>query len=244
MKESRANSEAFLTIYNELDKYMRVKLDKDLWISHSSLVREMGEHNKLFKRYNDMLCDMARLRNAIIHNPHKRTIDPIAEPHPEIIKLYEGIRDSVLHPALALTALAVPRKDIFTTTMEASAHFVMKTMNKNSYTHVPVIQGSTLVGIFSENTVFSYLVRNQVFAMDKEIQIREFAEFIPLDNHESEYFEFVPKGATVVDVEELFIEDIKNRKRLSAVFVTETGLAGEEILGLITPWDLAKDNIL
>lgn len=244
MKESRVNSEAFLTIYNELDKYMRTKLGRDLWTSHPSLVREMAEHNKLFKRHHDLLCDMARLRNAIIHNPNKRTIDPIAEPHPEIVKLYEEIKESVLHPALALEALAVPRKDIFTTTMDTSAHFVMKTMNKNSYTHIPVIQGDTLEGIFSENTVFSYLVRNHVFTLDRDIQIREFAEFIPLDNHESEYFEFVSRGATVLDVEELFIEDIKSRKRLSAVFVTENGKAGEKILGMITPWDLAKDNIL
>ncbi|NLY31670.1 MAG: CBS domain-containing protein, partial [Firmicutes bacterium] len=178
----------------------------------------MAETNKLFKRYCNFLCDMAELRNAIVHNPHSRKIEPIAEPHPEILKLYEDIKEAVLHPPLALEVLAVQREDIFTTTTDANALYVMQTMGKNSYTHVPVLEGDAMVGVFSENTVFSYLVKNQILALDQDILIGEFAEFIPLDKHESEYFEFVPREATVVDVEELFVEDIRNQKRLSAVF--------------------------
>ena len=52
----------------------------------------------------------------------------------------------------------------------------------------------------------------------------------------------MPRKATVADVEELFAEEIKDQKRLAAVFITETGKAGEKILGLVTPWDLARDN--
>jgi predicted transcriptional regulator len=244
MNQSRSNAEAFLTIYNELDKYMRVTLEKETWVSHPSLLREMAETNNLFKRYYNLLCDMAELRNAIVHNPHSGTIEPIAEPHSEILKLYEDIKEAVLHPPLALEILAVQREDIFTTTMDANAHHVMQTMINNSYTHVPVLQGDTLLGVFSEHTVFSYLVRNHIFALDKDILIGEFSELIPLDKHESEYFEFVPRVATVVDVEELFMEDIKNQKRLSAVFITETGEPREKILGMITPWDLARDNLI
>jgi hypothetical protein len=40
------------------------------------------------------------------------------------------------------------------------------------------------------------------------------------------------------------MEDIKNQKRLSAVFITETGEPREKILGMITPWDLARDNLI
>jgi len=244
MNSSRANSEAFLTIYNELDKYMRVKLGQDLWVSHTSLLRDMAERNNLFNRYPDLLCDMARLRNAIVHNPNKRTIEPIAEPHPEIVKIYEGIKDSVLNPPLALGQLAVPAEKIFTTTMASIAKTVMQVMNKHAYTHVPVIEDGNLLGVFSENTIFSYLVKNQVFVLDEGVKIGEFAEFIPMEKHRSEYFEFVPRDATVVDVEELFIKEIKNKKRLSVVFVTDTGDQGGQILGFITPWDLAKDNLL
>src|SRR5690606_32953252 len=88
---------------------------------------------------------------------------------------------------------AVQREDIFTTTTDANALYVMQTMGKNSYTHVPVLEGDAMVGVFSENTVFSYLVKNQILALDQDILIGEFAEFIPLDKHESEYFEFVPR---------------------------------------------------
>ncbi|NLO87891.1 MAG: CBS domain-containing protein [Firmicutes bacterium] len=242
MKRSRSNAEAFLAVYNELDRYMRVKLGKENWVSHPSLLREMAKTDKLFKLYHDLLCDMAELRNAIVHNPHSGKIEPIAEPHAEIVKLYTDIKEAVLHPPLALETIAVPRRDIYTTTMDANARSVMQTMIENSYTHVPVLQGETLAGVFSENTVFSYLARHHICALDRDICIGEFAEFIPLNKHVSERFEFVPRKATVADVEELFAEEIKDQKRLAAVFITETGKAGEKILGLVTPWDLARDN--
>ncbi len=34
-------------------------------------------------------------------------------------------------------------------------------MNKNIYTHIPVIEEGESIGIFSENTIFSYIVEKQ-----------------------------------------------------------------------------------
>lgn len=37
----------------------------------------------------------------------------------------------------------------------------------------------------------------------------------------------------------MFQKQLQNKKRLSVVFITETGEASEKILGLITAWDVA-----
>ena len=34
------NSKEFITIYNELDDYMRRELNQDHWVSHSELIRK------------------------------------------------------------------------------------------------------------------------------------------------------------------------------------------------------------
>jgi len=40
--------------------------------------------------------------------------------------------------------------------------------------------------------------------------IKGFADFIPINNHESEYFEFVSKEALVIDIEETFQNGLKD----------------------------------
>jgi CBS domain-containing protein len=163
LEKGISNSEKFITIYNELDTYMRKVLNIDESVTHSELIRIMSKKNKVFKRDFDDLKAFSRLRNAIVHNPDNRNANPIAEPHDYIVNKYEDIKNKVINPPVALNTIAIKSKDIFTTTMDANALNVMQEMNRNSYTHVPVVQDGKLIGVFSENTVFSYLVKNQLF---------------------------------------------------------------------------------
>ncbi len=238
MKKPKSNAIQFLMTYNELDKYLRRALNRGIGTSHSQLIDMMSRKNKMFTRHRDDLRAFARLRNVIVHNPDCRVAEPIAEPHDYIVKKYENIKNELFNPPIALNTIAVPSRDIFTTTMDARALRVMKNMDENAFTFVPVVQGRKMLGIFSESTVFSYLVKNQIFAIDENVLIKEFSRFIPIDAHENEYFEFVPKNTLVIDIETLFQRGLKNNKRISVIFITERGKQEEEILGLITPWDL------
>lgn len=239
MKEQTANSGKFLAIYNELDRFMREFLDEGFGTPHYRLIEAMAKKNRVFEQHSYDLKAFADLRNAIVHNPDARVADPIAEPHDYVIQKYKEIMEEVMDPPLALDTIAIKIRDIFTTTMEANALNVMKEMNRNSYTHVPVLHDGSLLGVFSENTIFSYLVKNNGATSLKEISIGDFMELIPIDKHTSEYFEFAPKTSLVVDIEARFQAGLDNNKRLQIVFITETGKPTEKLLGLITPWDLA-----
>lgn len=115
-------------------------------------------------------------------------------------------------------------------------------MSKNTYTHVPVLDKGVLIGVFSESTLFSYIIKNGVLFIEDDVLIKEFEEFIPIDKHESECFEFVSKKALVIDIENIFQIGLKDQKRISVVFITENGKPKEKILGMITAWDLAGYN--
>jgi len=123
--------------------------------------------------------------------------------------------------------------------MDSNALEVMKTMNQYTYTYVPVLEDGVVVGVFSENVVFSYLVKHEIAAVDADITIGEFGEFLPLDKHPSEFFKFVGKDALLIDVQELFKNELEADRRLGVVHITNSGKSTEKLLGMITSWDIA-----
>ncbi|MGI6606689.1 MAG: CBS domain-containing protein [Peptococcia bacterium] len=239
---SSSNADRFITIYNELDEYMRKYLQEDERVPHTELIKKMVQKSSVFNAHKHELKSFASLRNAIVHNPDKKNADPIAEPHSAVITRYESIKNQVLDPPRALDTIAVKASNIFIATLNSNALNVMKEMSKNTYTHVPVLDKGVLIGVFSESTLFSYIIKNGVLFIEDDVLIKEFEEFIPIDKHESECFEFVSKKALVIDIENIFQIGLKDQKRISVVFITENGKPKEKILGMITAWDLAGYN--
>lgn len=242
MTNKTTNASKFITIYNEIDAYMRRYLKVESNISHSQLVKEMAKGNKIFKNYQGELINFANLRNIIVHNPKMRYADPIAEPHDNTIKFYNDILDKISNPPLALNTIAILANDIYKTTLDNYAIEVIQTMNKNTYTHVPVVEDDKIIGVFSENTLLSYIADKEEMLLVDDALIKDFLEFIPFDKHQSEGFKFVSKNTLVIDVEEIFREGLSGNKRIATVFITERGTENEKLLGLVTAWDVAGYN--
>lgn len=229
----------FLTVYNELDNYMRKQLRCRDVVSHIFLIDRMAERNYLFRDFRDELKEYARLRNAIVHNPFMREADPIAEPHFEIVRKYEILKEKIFNPPRAFS-IAVAAKNIYATTFDACALEVMKVMEHKIYSYVPVLNDKKrIAGIFSENVVFSYLTENEACIIDGSTKISEFGKYIPIEKHSSEYFEFVPKNALLADIKDKFEIGLNQRKRLGVVYITDNGRFNGLLLGMITAWDMA-----
>ncbi|MCR3761861.1 CBS domain-containing protein [Clostridium felsineum] len=236
----KSNAEKFLTIYNEIDRHMRKALDENERTGNVDLIKKMAKRDKVFDEYKDELMLFSRLRNAIIHNPYNADIDPIAEPHDKIIVKYSKIRDEILNPPLALESIAVKGKNIYFITQNESVLDVMTVMKDNNYANVPVVDSlGMLVGVFSKNTVFSYMVENEGVQIKRDTKINDFKEFIPINKHENEFFAFVSRRTTAVEVEDMFKKRLQGKKKLTLIFITETGKVREKVLGIVTPWDIA-----
>ena len=231
-------SERFIAIYNELDDYMRKNLKVEVYVDHSMLLRQISDKNRIFSEFYKDLKTFADMRNILVHNPYKGNADPILIPHQYIVDRYEYIKNQVIHPKKALS-IAVPANLIYTTTLEANALDVMQAMNEKVYTHVPVLKNKKMIGIFSENTILSYLSSHKEALILKDMKIKEFEDFIPLDKHLSENFEFIGRDSLLVEVEELFRKNLANRRRVGMVFITNSGKKEEDLLGLLTSWDIA-----
>lgn len=228
----------FLSIYNEIDHYMRGILNAQDYIDHGALLRQMSDKNRLFSDFYKDLKLFAELRNLLVHNPYPDRANPLLVPHEYITQKYEEIKNAIMRPKKAID-IAVRREFIYTTSLDANAIDVMEEMDNKTYTHVPVMERDKMIGVFSENTILAYLVNHKDAIIMKDTKVSEFKAFIGLNSHKSEYFEFVPRNALLVEVEALFQEGLRERKRIAVVYITEHGERDEKLLGMITAWDVA-----
>ena len=164
------------------------------------------------------------------------------EPSEEIVAKLQEIIEKIEHPLLALD-FAVRSDSIMKARLEDSVFSVMSRMENNGYTHVPIISDGKLFGVFSKSTIFSYLITHGLTKIRDDMQINAFFDFLPIEKHRGEYYDFAAKDALYIEVREMF-ENTYQRKsrRLMVVFITENGNPNERLFGMITPWDVLRSE--
>ena len=119
----------FLSIYNEIDHYMRGILNSQDYVDHGVLLRQMSERNRLFSDYYKDLKLFAELRNLLVHNPYPDRANPLIIPHEYITQKYEEIKNSIMRPKKAID-IAVRREFIYTTTLSTASKNYVKLNNR------------------------------------------------------------------------------------------------------------------
>ncbi len=112
-------------------------------------------------------------------------------------------------------------------------------MQKNNYTHIPIIEHDVVVGVFSENTVLSYLIDDEIIEIGDDVCFTALGKYLPIENHSSESFRFISRNASLQNVNELFEKALRSQDRIGLVFVTQNGKPSEKLLGIISAWDAA-----
>ncbi|MDF2698650.1 MAG: hypothetical protein K0Q49_206 [Haloplasmataceae bacterium] len=220
---------------------MRELLDEDSKTSHVQLIDKLAKTSNLFRNYKNDLKEFAELRNAIVHNTHfcgNPYGDVIAEPHDIVVEMYQDLLNQVTKPQTA--------KDIYRKTNDESVYSassdtkiidIIKNMYNKAYTCVPVIENKKIVGVFSENVLISlFAIKGNIDISN--LKINDINELVDMNNHYGEYFKFCKVKDTIFDIKELFQTKREDHKRLEMIFVTGNGLSNEDVLGVISAWDL------
>ncbi|HRV75982.1 MAG: CBS domain-containing protein [Candidatus Nomurabacteria bacterium] len=238
MNQSNGEKE-ILRIYNELDKFFRTSIGQDEVIDHAAVLQRISRINPEVNRYTYELRSFSKLRNMLVHDSNGANQMPLIEPTEFAVKRYQELADLIMKPKRALN-IAVRASHVFTVKLSDHATKVMAEMNRKTFTHAPVIQDGKMIGVFSENTVFAYLVKEKQSLIDEQTTIGDFKDFIGFNDHPSEKFVFVSSNSTAMEIREMFSEAVKNGVRIGMIFVTANGKPKESLLGVITAWDLAK----
>jgi len=193
-------------------------------------------NQKEYKKFEKDINLIRKIRNLLSHGECKVEGKTAIEINENIIEKLKEIISLLENPPLVTSRYIT---EMFVVDLEEKLENLIKTMNEKKISHVPVLdKDKKLVGVFSENTIFSKLSDDEIIEIGKEYKVKDYEKYIKLENHSSEYFDFIKRNEELASAQNLFNKSIKKDKKLVMLFVTENGKKTEKILGIITPWDL------
>lgn len=111
-------------------------------------------------------------------------------------------------------------------------------MREHLYTHIPILENGTVIGVFDENSIFCYLADEEIVEISNELTFNDIKRYISLNGREMEDFLFFKPTQYVEELENKFEEYYKKGKRVGIAFLTQNGTATEKLQGIVTPWDI------
>ena len=230
-------AEKYRCEFNRLEKILKRKDgasdEKSIRSVVESLARKRG--NRVIQQYKEEIIQHIQLRNAIVHQSTNMTV---AELHEETIAELRKLREYIERPK---TAWDIATKPLVTIALEDDLSHAIRCMAEKRITSLPVIADKKVVGFVSERTIVRAI--NSAFeiggAFVDEAKIRDIRYDMPYGD-DIDTYGYVSRGATVYDVEDMFSDAIKDKKRLLAILVSDNGTESTMPLGIITAWDLYK----
>ena len=233
MLTERDRADLFLDKYRELEEELNKKYGDEKAFG-SPVVRFIND--KESKAYREQLDLCREIRNFLSHHSEFEG-ERIIQPSESLIKFLDEVTEYIRRPPLALTC-ATLYADILKTTLSQKAQTVMKKMERQGFSHVPVIDAGERVGVFSVSTIFTYALANGMTCIVDDMTVGDFSEYLPIDKHSTERFRFMSSEATLYDVRAEFENKQRSGKRLAAVFITDNGSQCGRILGMLTSHDI------
>ncbi len=230
-------AEDFLERYRILEEELTERYHYDEKFG-SPVVRFSME--KEAKPFREKLNLCREIRNFLSHHSELEG-EPLVEPSEGIIRFLDEVTQYLRRPPLAIS-FATLFEDILKAGPKNKAITVMKKMQKQGFSHVPVMDGGKLMGVFSIGTFFGYALQHNMTCMNDEMLIEDFQELLPIDCHENERFLFLPQTATLFDVKNEFEKRSQRSRRLAVIFLTDNGSVDGRILGMLTPWDVVNQR--
>lgn len=219
----------FLELFGQIEKRLNelagVSEEK---LSFPKLISAACKVNPAIKEVTQQLDNYYPIRNLLSHEARKDIV-LISE---QTLNEIKNVCELILNPP---TVYQKFKRGVYICNVDSLLLTILTEMKEKVYTHVPVYENSSFVGVLSEVSVVNWLTENRNTDIST-VLIRELRPFI--QNQPNEFFEFVKSDENAYVVREWFSEKVKNGKRLGAVFITDDGTKKGKLLGIITAWDL------
>ena len=230
-----SNAEEFLDLYKQLERSIQEHYDVP---NHAGPVAWLSKNpGRAFKNVAGALKYCADVRNLLSHRENVNGSYAV-EPSDSMLKLLRDTLAAVENPPKAIE-FAIAAGDVCSMGLDDLVRPTLGEMAERCYTHVPILEGGVVKGVFSENTLLSYLYHEEIVCIDDETTFRALESLLPESKHASESFRFVPRNITLSEVAEMFTDAMRKADRIGMVFITQNGRDTEKILGIITAWDIA-----
>jgi CBS domain-containing protein len=227
-------TEEFIGQYRVLEDSLEQKYSQSPRTHTSVVMQYLADPES--RPFRDQLDVCREVRNLIIHNVDETGL-PVVEPSEGTLAMLRRIIEYIKKPPLALS-FATPPEQLLRARLDDPALPLMREMEARGFSHIPVVEGPRMRGVFSAGAVFSWLAQQPRSILDEDTRVRVFKAFLAFSGQNTERYRFLDAGATYADVKLAFEERPERNRRLAAIFITDTGGRDGTLLGLITPWDI------
>lgn len=231
-------TQRFLDLYKQLEELLEEKYKGNGKRRSSSPVMEyLRDEESLPVREKLDLC--REIRNLLTHNANLDGL-PVVEPSPAVVESLEEILTALRRPPLAL-AYAAKGDQILKARPDQRILRLMETMDKNGYSHVPVLEGSIFRGVFSADVLFRWQLQNKGQSFHQDTRLGELSAYYSLKANQ-EHYAFLGENTSYFEAQRVFERVRGKNRRVAAIFLTRTGDPAERLLGMLTPWDVLGKN--
>ena len=230
--------EKFLSLFNKLERHLKIETDTTDYRTFMNKLRQSKNPVVKISKNRELIEVSANLRNIIVHNNDLK----LALPTEEFLVTFETLVNEVMNPKQV--------KDVMRRTSElsyCSLGDTIKTgyqmMLENNISNIPIIENRVLVGVFAESSLFLLAENNtQELCVDLDnTKFSEIAEKLYVSEHPSLRYPYVSRKMNVYEALDRFLSlGFKDEKRTELLLVTNNGKSHEELLGIVSPYDLLK----
>ena len=189
-----------------------------------------------FRNIRMELSYCREVRNLLQHRVRLGS-EYAVEPSEAMIQLLGDTVEKVKNP-LRCRDIAIPCSKLLCSRPEAFVLPAMKEMRRRGFTHLPIIEGGKVAGIFSESRVFFYCTDHEAVGIPQDLRFEDIRSYLSFDLHHSEIYAWMPWDAFVSEAESLYEDAYMKGKRLGMYFLTQNGKPEEKLLGIVTPNDI------
>lgn len=222
-------AEQFLASFNRIEKWMQDELGNPRNMGFTEMVRRLDkQHNPEIRNAADDLLQMARLRNAIVHDQVDEDF-VIAEPNEWTINRITEIEHHLTKPEHVLPKFA-KKVTGFEYTLPMSE--IMQTIAEKRYSQFPLYHQGQFKGLITLRALGFWFAQESLKGAI-HLEGRTAADLILTDGKSTNY-RFVHGDTLIIEVKQFF----ENDPLLEAVLITKNGDPNGNLLGIIRPRDL------
>ncbi|WP_245680561.1 CBS domain-containing protein [Bacillus marinisedimentorum] len=229
------NSERFIKAYNEIAEYLGSLVGINRYMPFYRLVEMAKRKNGIVMEFREDLLEAGELRNAIVHDKSYPEV-AIAEPHLSVVEKLEFIVHELMQPIYVIPAY---ERKVLAFKKTDSLLSVVMAVKKYAYSQFPVYdEGDKYAGLITDRSISRWVAGHADFITTEAMETASVGDLLRYESSKTRA-SFINQEKTVYDVKELYLQAVdKSGQRLEAVFITKTGKADVELLGLVTPRDL------
>lgn len=232
------NTDIFLDKYKQLEVAVRYAYGLDKYASAISFLKK----HKSYSKYSAEIDFCSDIRNLLSHNP-KVDGSYAVEPSDRMLELMDFLISQVESRKKCID-VAVKFKDISRSTPAGRVADAIAVMKKTGHSHIPIVGNHRVLGLFDENALFSIIAKHGIayLADNPRLTFADVAEHVSLEDRGSKKFIFASASTYVDELEDIFDNFYRSKKRVALVFVTRNGKDNEPLQGLLTPWDIISSK--